>query len=148
MTSAPIAWRWQAFASPPAARATVAWRGSVRPLVHRLGQVLAGDDVPSLTVCAARDLLVVFGEPDDLPWVDGVQYAAPSAEDARLWLPTLVRPDVPHELLARALARRAGRQPCLLWHAPATIVPLDRQVPLSAAWLTRFSGCLDGSVSA
>lgn len=145
MTSVQIAWSWRACASPPPAKAAVAWGDSVRPLARRLAQVAAGDGdkAPSLSVCAGQGLLVVFGEPEALPWVDGLQYAAPSEGDARLWLPTLMQPDVPHELLARAVARQAARQPFLLWHAPAAIVPLDRQVPLSAGWLSRFSAWLD-----
>jgi len=119
----------------------VAW-GDVAP---RLGARVAGLPAASqarLQATAGRDVLVLFGAEADLPWVDGVAYAAPRREAPGLWLPTLWEPDVPLDLLERALAAAHRRTPLLLWPRPSVAVPLDRQrpwpqVPL-AAWTERW----------
>lgn len=98
-----------------------------------------------ITVCARSDMLVLFGEEDKLPWVEGVRYAAPSTIAPQLWLPTVEHPDVPHDLLARALLKQHARQPLLLWRTPLGVVPLDRQVPLSEAWLHRMNEVCRGA---
>jgi hypothetical protein len=61
-----------------------------------------------LHAAAHDETLVVTGEPDDLPWSDGVTYLG--AEDGLL-LPTLSTPTLPADLLRRAAARRLGPGP-------------------------------------
>jgi hypothetical protein len=82
---------------------------------------------------------VVTGAAHDLPWVPGVAYATRSSEAPTLWRPTWLRPDVPLDLLARALHRLHAREPVLLWPDPAAVVPLDHDLPVSAALLTRIA---------
>jgi hypothetical protein len=97
-----------------------------------------------LQVTANRDVLVVIGEAADLPWVDGIEYAYKSAEAPALWLPTQWRPDVSPDLLFRALQLAHQRQPLLLWHAPAAVVPLDRQLPLGPGVLEMIAARWEG----
>jgi hypothetical protein len=52
---------------------------------------------------AARSLLIVRGEAEALPWVEGVLYLGQEAEAPALLLPTALRPDFPAALLERAL---------------------------------------------
>jgi hypothetical protein len=132
-----LAWGWRRVAEPAPPRALVAW-GEVAPRLQRRLAALTAVAQARLHATAAGGLLVVGGDPDALPWVDGAAYAAPCAEAPGLWLPTLWEPDVPHELLARALARRHTRTPLLLWHAPAALVPLDRLLPLAPTLLARI----------
>ncbi|MHA6886674.1 bpX5 domain-containing protein [Ralstonia pseudosolanacearum] len=132
------AWGWRASAVPPAPQAAVGWGDIARRLHARLSladAALAG----ALQATANRDVLVVIGAPADLPWVEGVEYAAPHPEAPQLWVPTLVQPDIPCDLLARALTRAHARQPLLVWPRPACVVPLDRALPLSAALLSRIA---------
>lgn len=133
-----LPWRWRRRAEPLVPRALVAWGGASRQLHARLA-ALAPERASRLSATASADLLVVSGDADALPWVDGGRYAAPCPEAAGLWLPTLWQPDVPCELLARALHRRHPRQPLLLWRDPEVIVPLDRLLPLSAEHLARIA---------
>ena len=133
-----LGWSWRARAQPPEPRAVLAWGEAGRRLHARLAS-LPEERQQRLAITASRDVVVVLGAGAELPWVDAAAYAAPCAEDARLWLPTLWEPDVPADLLARALFLRHGRQPMLLWPDPAALVPLDRQLPVSAAQLDQLT---------
>jgi hypothetical protein len=134
----PLEWRWRPRAEPLPAQAAVAWGAAAHALHARLLQ-LAPEQHAGLSATAGRDLLVVTGEADALPWVDGVAYAGPAAEAHGLWLPTVEAPDLPLDLVARSLQREhPNRQPLLLWPRPEFVLPLDRLLPLSAALLARI----------
>lgn len=132
-------WRWRVREAQEPPRAAVAWGREVsRQLLQRLGRLPATQQA-SLSATAGGELLVVTGEAAELPWVDGVAYAAPCAEAPQLWLPLLSEPELPADLIARALQQRFGRAPLLLWPAPLAVVPLDRQLPLGPALLARVA---------
>jgi hypothetical protein len=137
MTTA-LPWRWesqpQACAEP---RAAVAWGSAAMRMLSRLDE-LPADAQARLSATAGLELLVVTGDAADLPWVEGIAYAAPSPHAPILWLPTLMAPDAPADLLARALRQRFERQPLLLWHAPEAVVPLDQVLPVSPRLLARI----------
>ncbi len=139
-----LTWGWRACAAAPAPQAAVGWGDAARRLHARLSDpdaALAG----ALQVTANRDVLVVIGAPPDLPWVAGVEYAAPHPDAPQLWMPTLEQPDIPCDLLARTLIRAHARQPLLVWPRPACVVPLDRALPLSAALLSRIDAYWRGA---
>mgnify|MGYP002653940257 CR=1 FL=1 len=73
-------------------------------------------------------------------WITGLRRAdGPTrAEAPALWLSTLERPDLPLDLLQRALARRHPQAPLLLLREPARGVPLHRAVPASAALIAQI----------
>lgn len=71
-------------------------------------------------------LIVVIGE--DLPWVDGVDWLGRDPRAPGLYLPTLLRPDLPLDLVARAALRAVGRAPVVL--LPDLLVPLEAARPL------------------
>jgi hypothetical protein len=116
----------------------VAWHAASRSLHARLA-VLPPERQARLLVSASRDVLVVSGVPNDLPWAPGVAYAHCCAEAPTLWRPTLLRPNVPIDLLTRALRRRHTREPLLLWPDPDTLVPLDRLLRVSPELLARIA---------
>lgn len=84
-----------------------------------------------LEATAAEHLLIVTGDSADLPWVDGVEYAAPAPQVPGLWLPTRWQPHVPADLVLQALDGRFSRRPLLLWPTPARVIALDRLLPLA-----------------
>lgn len=133
-----LPWRWQHDPSPPEPRAAVAWHAASRSLHARLEQL--PDNVRKrLYATASRDVLVVTGAAEDLPWVAGVSYAATSAEAPTLWRPTLLRPDAPADLLSRAFQQRYARQPLLLWPEPDAVIPLDRLLAVTPQVLARIA---------
>lgn len=138
-----IDWRWQRRPDPASPRAVVAW-AEAAPRLHARLHNLAAEHQARLLATASRDVFIVSGETLDLPWVEGAAYAAPSVEAPGLWLPTLWCPDMPSELIARALLTRHARQPLLLWPDPETIVPMDRQLPVSPALLARIASHWQG----
>jgi len=133
-----LPWQWCPVSEVATPRAAVAWGVAARQLHQRLTQLDEAQRA-SLQATANRDVLIVLGEASELPWVDGVAYAAPSVAAPALWLPLHWQPDVPEDLLGRALERQYGRKPLLLWREPSTVVPLDRQLPLSARLLASIA---------
>lgn len=136
--SGSLSWRWQADPSPPEPRAAVAWHAASRSLHARLEQ-LPEHVQKRLYATASRDVLIVTGAAEHLPWVPGIAYAAASAESPLLWRPTLMRPDAPQDLLFRALHHVHSRQPVLLWHEPEAVIPLDRMQPVTPQLLARLT---------
>jgi MoxR-vWA-beta-propeller ternary system domain bpX5 len=88
------------------------------------------DDL-SLTQWSAvstSDVLVLLGEGQTLPWVDGVRYLGRDPLAPHLLLPTNRKPDVPVDLFERALIQRS---PAL---APFAVIPeLGKVISLSSA---------------
>ena len=131
-------WQWRVRTAQVEAMAAVAWGDAAGRLHAQLTRDAAA--APGRwSASASRDVLVVLGDPASLPWVDGVAYAAPCGHAPALWLPTLWEPDLPGDLVARALHRLHGRQPVLLWRQPLAVVPLDRLLPVTPALLARFA---------
>lgn len=137
-SSGKIQWQWHERSEGLLPQGAFAWRGAVAALHGRLCKM---DMVQRarLSATATRDLLVVTGEPNDLPWAEGLAYITQSAHYPSLWLPTCHAPDAPHDLIAKALIERYGRQPLLLWPDPAIAIPLDRLLPVTPALLDRFT---------
>ncbi len=130
-----IALGWSARPQPLIARA-VAATGAVAVALGRRLAALDEDALARLTAVAtggapatasgdalavAHDgpLLVVLGDADALPWVDGVEYLGRDVAAPDLLLPTARAPTVPapalqHALLAR-LATARGAAPHAVW---------------------------------
>lgn len=118
-------WHWRPVEQALAPRAVVARDAVAVRLLARLSR-LPSAQREQLQLVAVPGWLVVLGMADDLPWVDGVRYAAPSPQAPALWLPTHAEPDIAHDLVDRALRRVHARQPLLLWPDPAVALPLDQ----------------------
>jgi hypothetical protein len=126
ISEAAVRWDWRADPSPPEPRAAVAWHATSRSLHARLAQLPTARQ-EKLFLSASDEVLIVSGAPEDLPWVPGIAYATRCEEAPTLWRPTWLQPDVPLDLLARSLKRQHAREPVLLWHDPAAVVPLDHE---------------------
>ena len=107
----------------------------------RLARRLLSEDDSSLSglkgVAGVR-LLVVMGQAEKLPWVDGVVYLGRDPQAPSLLVLTNLSPALPIALVERALITRAYA-PCALLFHPPSVVPLtaarsiDRAV--LEAWL-------------
>jgi hypothetical protein len=123
----------------PAAKLAVGFRARAVPLeasgVYADGAVavalalqLAGaarEQLRELRAAVVQRALIVLGPEHALPWVDGVTFVGACARAPELLLPTYCEPDVPVDLVLRALAPRQGaeRGGCylLLPHARSVI---------------------------
>ena len=118
--------RW-AVREPPLPAAAVVGRGPARhALIQRL---LAYDDahLARLQGVASPELVAVAADTADLPWVDGLVYVGQDQDAPSLWLPTTLRPDVPLDLLQRAILARAPAS------AAPVVVLVDGLIPMGGA---------------
>jgi hypothetical protein len=84
------------------------------------------DSLSHYKAVGAPGLLVILGEEQWLPWVDGVVYLGHDSQAPSLLFPTNLEPSVPAALLERSLAvvhKQTG--PCALLLDPPAIVPLS-----------------------
>lgn len=130
---------WQPRSSVPKPAGVVADAALAGAVLALLRQ-RSDDSLLRLSAVATRDLLVILGPTDELPWLDGIRYCAPDACAPALWLPTHAAPALPLDLVQDALLRRADSRPVLLWHTPEHILPLSQALPLTAARLDWLSG--------
>ena len=98
-------------------------------------RVLALDDerFAELRGAAGNGIMIVTGEANALPWVDGVIYLGCDLAAPRLLLPTTVQPDVALDIFERAVARHAADL------SPPWAVLISPQRILSAAYPVAMS---------
>lgn len=132
-----IRWRWRNETEPPEPTAVIGIGSAARRL-HGVLVALTPDKRAALKATANQDMLVVAGHTAQLPWANGVRYAAPRAEAPGVWLSTTERPDIALDLVERALRVRHAHSPLLLWREPPQVVPLHRLLPVSDALLARI----------
>ncbi len=126
----PTAWSWRPCLPPGRVGGAVIWgRETALGVLRRL--CASPEAGKPLRICLLPTGVVLVGESAALPWVEDIAYVTQSPEAPNLWLPVHQQPDVPLDLLARALSQRHPRQPVLLWPDPTWVVPLDRSYPLS-----------------
>lgn len=116
-----MAWQTRPVALTPAG--LVASGSLVSALLSLLRQCEA-KQLSALSVVATRDLVVLLGANETLPWIDGARYCAPDPDARNLWTPTHLVPALPADLVQANLIERAGSSPVLLWHAPEQLLPL------------------------
>jgi len=138
MSADHYAWTWRPRPVPAEPQAAVGWGDAARLLLARL-LLLADEQAARLHATANGDVLVVTGAVADLPWVDGVEYAAVHPGAPGVWLPTSWEPIVPVDLLGQTLSARFKRSPLLLWREPQAVVPLDRLLPVTVEHLQRIA---------
>lgn len=87
----------------------------------------------------APGLLVILGEDQRLPWVDGVVYLGHDTESPSLLFPTNLEPSVPAALLERSLAVTHNLSgPCALLLDPHAIVPLAEARTIAQSSLIKW----------
>ncbi|PTL83242.1 hypothetical protein DAT35_14720 [Vitiosangium sp. GDMCC 1.1324] len=91
---------------------------------------------------AGPGVLVLLGDTESLPWVDGVVYLGRDAAAPSLLLPCTLAPDVAPSLLERALVTRArAGTPLAVLPRSAHLVPVGAARPVSrvtlGAWLAK-----------
>ena len=132
-----MAWQTRPAALTPAGLVAPAVLAS--PLLSLL-RLWEAKQLSTLSVVATRDLIVLLGANDGLPWIDGARYCAPDPDAGNLWTPTHLAPALPTDLVQANLIERADSSPLLLWHAPEQLLPLAGAQALTPSllhWLTQ-----------
>jgi hypothetical protein len=105
-------------------------------------RVLARDDesFARLAGAACPGAIVVLGEVDALPWVDGATYVARAPGHPGILLPTTLEPNVPSAVLEAVLARAGATLPvvCVPREGRLHLLPIGRACSLDRLHLTRF----------
>lgn len=140
-----MAIHWLPREPPLIPQAVAAWG---QPALELAARLLSRhpETLARLSGIASTGCLVLVGEAEDLPWVDGVIYLGRSVEAPRLLLPTTLRPAVPEDLFERAVVAResALRPPIVVLPGLGALFSLVAARPVDAgvlrAWLSRNGG--------
>ncbi len=130
---------WERRPEALTAAGVVTWGDATLRLIALLRRA-SDDALARLTFVATRDLLVLIGATDDLPWVDGARYCAPDPAAQTLWLPTTMAPTLPPDLVRRSASVRLGERAVLLWNEPEQFLPLHQPRSLTPALLDWIAG--------
>ena len=112
---------WHFREDPRLPAAVVASGDTAKELARKL---LASDDTKwaSWKGVATSDAIVLLGEAESLPWVDGVAYLGSDERAPHLLLPTNREPNVPLDLLQQALIEQSPFPPPLAFIETANMV--------------------------
>lgn len=136
------------------ARIAIAFRPRARPLApvaaaargavaHALAKrLLERDDeaLAALRGAAARGLVIVLGEGEALPWVDGIVYLGHDPAAPSLLLPTALEPDVPAPLFERAVLARGLAAPVAVLIDPRALISVAGARPIERRRLSAHVG--------
>jgi hypothetical protein len=125
----------------PLAPRAVAAVGEVSRALGRRLAMLDDASLRALAALASRDVLVVVGDENELPWIDGVTYLGRDESAPDLLLPTAMAPSVPPAILEMAVkARCAGAAPVAVLSSPSLIVPCGEARSIDRARLMAWLG--------
>lgn len=129
--------RWRPRFTPLVSVGVAARGKAATSLAHRL--LRDPDSLSNYKGVGAPGLLVILGEENRLPWVDGVVYLGHNSQSPSLLLPTNLEPSVPAALLQRSLAAAHNHDgPCALLPDPPLIVPLSEARTIARASLIKW----------
>ncbi len=130
----------------PLAALAVAGVGAVALALAR--RALASDEqqLGAWSGVAGSGVLVLLGETDSLPWVDGAVYLGRDGAAPSLLLPCALAPEVAPALLERALvAHAAVGTPLAVLPRPGLLIPLGSARPVARETLTAWLKAAEGS---
>lgn len=118
----------------------VAGQGEISLRLARRLLQLDDESLGQLEGVAGRQVIVVQGRSDLLPWVDGVQYLGVDSIAPSVLFPTNYQPSLPQELLASALRVKLHAAGLIaVLRDPLLLVPMRNAKPVSrrtlALWL-------------
>lgn len=138
----PVTWSPR---SEPLAALAVAGVGPVALALARRALAAEEKQLGAWSGVAGPGVLVLLGQTDSLPWVDGAVYLGKDAAAPSLLLPCALAPNVAPALLERALvAQAAAGTPLAVLPRPGLLIPLGAARPVArvtlAAWLKTEEG--------
>nr|WP_255771799.1 hypothetical protein [Microbulbifer guangxiensis] len=85
-----------------------------------------------------ESVLVVLGEERDLPWIPGGIYLGKEMPATHLFMPTFLAPDVPVDLLGRAITNKFGNGQFVIQPWTQQLYDLSNVITLSRASLEQI----------
>ncbi len=130
--------RWTPRDCPLMPVAVAGQGGTSLRLARRLLQ-LDDESLGQLEGVAGRQLIIVQGRSDLLPWVDGVQYLGVDSVAPSALFPTNYQPSLPQELLESALRVKLHAVGSIaVLPDPLLLVPMRNARPVSRQTLARW----------
>ncbi|QDG51497.1 hypothetical protein FIV42_12300 [Persicimonas caeni] len=93
----------------------------------------------ALEAAACDGLLIVVAQTEWLPWVDGLHYLGREPAAPRLLVPTALEPDVPLDLLERAVVAHHGEGRFAICARPSRIISLRKLAPIDVEKLQTWA---------
>lgn len=138
MSPIPVRWRARLQPLPPAA--VVGCGAVAEALLRRMARV-SEDTLATFEGVAGPGVLVVLGEANPLPWVDGVVYLGRDPRAPRLLLPTAQEPELHPGLLEQAvLLRSKGSWKTAVLLDPPRLIVLEAPRMLDPQGLSMLKG--------
>jgi hypothetical protein len=110
----------------PLAASAVVGSGRVALQLGRRLLELGEESLARLKGVAGSGLLILTGDQESLPWVDGVLYLGRDPAAPSLLVPTTLKPAIPIALLERVLAKRfAHKSPLAVLPDLRLVAPLE-----------------------
>src|SRR5262245_15643876 len=103
VSTIPVTWQSR---DHPLAAVAVAARGHAAIALARRLLELDAESLASLKGVSGGEFIIVIGDEESLPWVDGVIYLGRDSKAPSLLIPTTLTTSIPLALLERALAAR------------------------------------------
>jgi MoxR-vWA-beta-propeller ternary system protein len=117
----------------------VAGQGEISLRLARRLLQLDDESLGQLEGVAGRQVIVVQGRSDLLPWVDGVQYLGIDSVASSVLFPTTYQPSLPQALLARALRVKLNAAGLIaVLRDPLLLVPMRNARPVSRQTLVQW----------
>jgi hypothetical protein len=141
----PFEIRWNPRPAPLGPTCVAAGGPTAIRLAQRLLQ-LSHEELAGLRGVAGENFIAVTGEPDALPWADGVAYLGKSEAAPRILLPTHSMPTVPVSILERAIIRQFPdlAPPIGVLPEPSLVFSIAEARPIARdvleTWLEVFAG--------
>jgi hypothetical protein len=130
--------RWTA-RDCPLMPAAVAGQGETSLRLARRLLQLDDESLGQLEGVAGRQVIVVQGRSDLLPWVDGVQYLGVDSVAPTVFFPTNYQPSLPQELLESALRVKLHAVGSIaVLPDPLLLVPMRNAKPVSRRTLAQW----------
>lgn len=125
----------------PLAPSGAAARGAAAARLARRLLEEDDDSLAELRGVGGRDVLVILGAAERLPWVEGVTYVGRDEHAPALLLPTTLEPSVPAALVERAFAARFPKlMPCAVLTGPSALVPVAEARAVARKTLLKWLG--------
>jgi len=132
----PVTWSPR---SEPLAALAVAAVGPVSLVLARRALVAEARQLSTWNGVAGEGLLILLGDTESLPWVDGAVYLGRDPAAPSLLLPCALAPDVAPALLERALVAHAqGVTPLAVLPRSGQLVPVGAARPVARETLTAW----------
>jgi hypothetical protein len=99
--------RWKHRCTPLSIGGLLAKKNHRRALLQRL-LLMHESQLNLLRGSYNNDVIIIFGDENQLPWIPGSTYLGQDLSAKHLWLPTHLSPTVPIDLFDHAICRQFG----------------------------------------